>query len=362
NGNKTLTLSGLSYATTYKVWVNATDPDGSGLYTRRWYTFTTKANQPPVFGSPNPANGSGNNPLSFTWSISINDPEADSFNWTIQCSNGQATSGNGASNGTKSLDLSGLAYLSTYKVWVNATDPGGSGQYTKRWYRFITGDKNQPPFFGVPTPTNGSISQPLSLMWSIPINDPNGDQFSWTIQCSNGQTSSGASESNGTKSLALSGLGFSKNYEVWVNATDPSGSGLYTRRWYTFATNINLPPDSPTITGPAQGKIKVKTSYNLTTTDPTSDDISYFIDWGDLTNSSWLGPYASGATVTQSHTWAAKGTYVIKAKAKDIHGAESDWGTLSVTMPYEPPRFSLIHWMLDRFPNAFPLLRHLLGY
>ena len=27
-------LSGLAYSTTYKVWVNATDPTGSGLYTR----------------------------------------------------------------------------------------------------------------------------------------------------------------------------------------------------------------------------------------------------------------------------------------------------------------------------------------
>ena len=34
----------------------------------------------------------------------------------------------GASNGTKSLSLSGLTYSTTYKVWVNATDPTGSNQ------------------------------------------------------------------------------------------------------------------------------------------------------------------------------------------------------------------------------------------
>ena len=133
-----LSLSGLAYSTTYKVWVNATDPTGSGLYTRRWYTFTTKANNPPVFGTPSPANGSTGNSLSFSWSIPINDPEGNIFSWTIQCSNGQVNSGTGASNGTKSLALSGLANSTSYKVWVNATDPTGSGLYTRRWFTFTT--------------------------------------------------------------------------------------------------------------------------------------------------------------------------------------------------------------------------------
>ena len=160
--------------------MNATDPTGSGLYTRRWYTFTTKpSNSPPVFGTPSPANGSTGNPLSLTWSIPINDPEGNTFSWTIQCSNGQTNSGTGASNGTKSLALSGLAYSTTYKVWVNATDPTGSGLYTRRWYTFTTKpSRNSPPVFGTPSPVNGSTGNLLSLTWSIPINDPEGNTFS----------------------------------------------------------------------------------------------------------------------------------------------------------------------------------------
>ncbi|HVQ00888.1 MAG TPA: PQQ-binding-like beta-propeller repeat protein [Candidatus Thermoplasmatota archaeon] len=132
-------------------------------------------NQPPVFGPPTPADGSTNNPVSLTWSIPIDDPEGDLFSWAIQCSNGQTNGDSDASNGTKTLDLSGLAFSTTYKVWVNATDKDGSGQYTKRWYTFTTEDKNQPPSFGVPIPTNGSTNQLLNLTWSIPISDPNGD-------------------------------------------------------------------------------------------------------------------------------------------------------------------------------------------
>jgi len=100
---------------------------------------------------------------------------------------------------------------------------------------------NQPPVFGTPTPSNGSINNPLSFTWSIPISDLEGNIFSWTIQCSNGQTNNESDAVNWTKTLALSGLVSSITYKVWVNATDPAGSGLcgsglYTRKVYTFTT------------------------------------------------------------------------------------------------------------------------------
>ncbi len=166
----------------------------------------------------------------------------------IQCSNGQSANANGASNGTKSLSLSGLAYSTTYTVWVNATDPTGSGLWTRRWFTFTTQGSggNNPPVFGAPSPGNGSSGNRLNLSWSIPINDPEGTVFSWTIQCSNGQTTSGTSASNGTKSLSLSGLAYSTSYKVWVNATDPTGSNLYTRKWYTFTTEPIIPLNIPT--------------------------------------------------------------------------------------------------------------------
>ena len=102
------------------------------------------------------------------------------------------TTGQAASNGTKTLSLTGLTNSTTYKIWVNATDPTGSGQYTRKWYTFTTKGNvtNTPPVFGTPSPTNGSTGNPLNLTWSIPINDPNGNTFSWTIQCSNGQNNS----------------------------------------------------------------------------------------------------------------------------------------------------------------------------
>jgi len=126
----------------------------------------------------------------------------------------------------------------------------------------------------------------------------------------------------------------------------------------------NAPPDAPSITGPIEGTIKMALTYNVTTKDPNNDTVHYFIDWGDGTNSSWIGPYPSGDIVTKAHTWSNKGTYTIRVKAKDNHGAESGWGMLTVTMPlsYEPPQFRFFAWLFERFPHAFPLLRHLMGW
>jgi len=191
------------------------------------------ANKPPTFGTPSPTNGSTNQNLALTWSIPISDLEGNTFKWFINCSNRQKSSATGASNGTKSLSLSGLSYSTTYRVYVNATDPApGSGTWTRRWYQFTT-KANQPPTFGTPSPTNGSTNQNLALTWSIPISDLEGNTFKWFINCSNGQKSSATGASNGTKSLSISGLTYSITYKVWVNSTDGYG---WTRKWYTFTT------------------------------------------------------------------------------------------------------------------------------
>ncbi len=82
----------------------------------------------------------------------------------------------------------------------------------------------------------------------IPINDPDGNLYDWMIQCRTGQESSGSSASNGTKSLLIAGLVHSTVYKVWVNVTDPGGSGQYARRYYTFKTRDpggDPPPEEP---------------------------------------------------------------------------------------------------------------------
>jgi len=126
----------------------------------------------------------------------------------------------------------------------------------------------------------------------------------------------------------------------------------------------NSPPETPEIDGPTSGKAGVEYNYTLSSTDPDGDDVFYCVDWGDDTGEVCTGPYASGEEVIVSHIWTEQDTYTIKVKAKDTYDAESDWATLEVSMPMNKPfnfNFNPLSWLFERFPNAFPVLRHLLG-
>ena len=72
--------------------------------------------------------------------------------------------------------------------------------------------------------------------------------------------------------------------------------------------------------------------------------------------------YAPNVEVFLWHRWSKEGNYTIKVKARDSVGEESDWMYLEVTMPVnQQNQHPLFQWFLERFPNAFPIMRHLLG-
>ena len=96
--------------------------------------------------------------------------------------------------------------------------------------------------------------------------------------------------------------------------------------------------------------------------DPDGDDLIYCFDFGDGSGEICIGPFPNGETGYISHTWTSEGTYIISAKASDIHGAEGDTVTLEVTMPRSRSiQNPFLSWILQKFPNAFPILRHMLG-
>jgi outer membrane protein assembly factor BamB len=125
----------------------------------------------------------------------------------------------------------------------------------------------------------------------------------------------------------------------------------------------NMPPNPPTIDGAVKGEAGTEYWYYFPTIDPDNNPVQIFTDWGDGTNG-WSYEGASGERIWMPHTWENDGTYTIKSKARDILGLESNWTALEVTMPlsYEPPHYPFITWLVERFPNTFPILRYLLGF
>ncbi|MCX6667478.1 MAG: PQQ-binding-like beta-propeller repeat protein [Euryarchaeota archaeon] len=100
----------------------------------------------------------------------------------------------------------------------------------------------------------------------------------------------------------------------------------------------NHAPDPPVIDGETNGEVGTEYSYTFVSVDQDGDDISrYTVNWGDNSGDTITGPFTSGQIITVNHTWSEKGTYTVSAKATDVNDAESDWGTLSVTMPLDLP-------------------------
>ncbi len=125
----------------------------------------------------------------------------------------------------------------------------------------------------------------------------------------------------------------------------------------------NQLPDAPMISGELNGKVRKSYDYTFESSDPEGQDIWYYIDWGDNSSEDWIGPFDSGEEIIVNHTWDKWGRYLIKAKVKDTFNGESDWSYLEIIMPVNQlVQYPMFHWFLERFPNAFPIMRHLLGF
>ena len=97
-------------------------------------------------------------------------------------------------------------------------------------------------------------------------------------------------------------------------------------------------------------------NYSVVTTDPDNDSIYYLFDWGDGTYSEWLGPYGSGEICNVTKKWNNAGNYLIKVKAKDTNGVQSEWSDpLGVTLTKVTIN-NLILRFLERFPRVYNFL------
>jgi len=125
----------------------------------------------------------------------------------------------------------------------------------------------------------------------------------------------------------------------------------------------NNPPDAPMISGQTKGNTKEEYEYKFTTNDFNNDNIFYYVEWGDGTLEEWIGPYESGEELIISHSWDEDGIYTIKAKAKDIHDAESLWNTLDIEMPInKKSTYFLILKYINNLTNVVPILKQLIWF
>jgi len=324
-GLKTCSISGLQYSTTYKWWVNATDNSSdntSSNWTKAMFTFTVQdktsfvaygsssfgaklnttkepQNDTIVMRNPNPAHQQGNVLVTqATWNITIKDPEGDTFNWSIEVSNGDSNNSNDDTNGSKFVELTTpLNYNTEYTVWVNGTD-SGNGTSVNNTYNFTT----EPPMvfelygsssFGAKVdveadypevtdinPNNGSTGVDMYVQLSVTIDEPQDDKFNvtwktnatgpWTIlqyndTCTDGTFTYRATFANASTTKYWWRLELNDSNNNWYNATYHFTTKSYTwGDWsdpWTFNYSVSH-PTSLTATAWNQSAINLSWVYS----------------------------------------------------------------------------------------------------
>jgi hypothetical protein len=232
---------------------------------------------------------------------------------------------------------------------------------------FWVGTNTPPNVPSNPNPANGATSVDVNKhpSWTGGDPDPTHDTVTYDVYFGTTSTPPKVASNQSSTSYNPGTLAFTTMYYWQIVAWDNHGATSAGPVWHFTTTGApNNPPSAPTITGQKSGKANTQYTYTLVATDPDADTVQYYVDWGDGTNSGWTALYGSGVQVHVNHSWTVKGTYTITAKARDEHGAEGPTSTLSVTMPLSNiyAVTPLLEWLFARFPHAFPILRHLLGY
>ena len=227
---------------------------------------------------------------------------------------------------------------------------------------------NNPPYEpSNPHPPDGGTNVPIdvTLCWTGGDPDP-GDSVTYDVYLGCSYPPHNLVSNNQSETYyEPTGLELNKTYYWRIVAWDSQGISTSGPCW-TFTTGINHPPSAPIIkessgTPIIKGLIGAKPvqrplpkpgthKYTFKATDSDGHDVYYYIDWGDGSCEGWIGPYPSGEEITRNHTWNGQGTFTVRAKAKDIYGAEGPWGELVVTMPRNKIAFnSLFLQFIEKF-------------
>gem|GEM_PF-2996567 len=222
---------------------------------------------------------------------------------------------------------------------------------------------NKPP--NIPEKPDGQNygNTKTTYSYKTSTTDPEGDKIKYYFNWGDGTGEWTDFVNSGTQITRTHTWSRAGTYKIKIKAQDENGAES---PWSTALTvylinEDNKPPEKPDKpAGSANGKAGVEYTYYIKTIDPEDDLIYYLVDWGDGTDSGWIGPYESADTIYVKHIWMNSGSYSVKVKAMDYYGEKSDWSeSLSVSMPRSKPLtlFNKLTTILEQhFPMLFKIL------
>jgi glutaredoxin len=344
------------------------DPPSGGPFDAYWVDDAVGVrvgdNTPPyVPNTPNPTNGSTNVDIhkQLSWAGGDANPfdtvSYDVYFGTTSPPPKVSSNQSGATYNPGTLNL-----LTTYYWKIVSWDNLGASGGGPIW-QFTTRPNHAPNTPSNPSPKNGTTGVPINAQMSWTGGDQDsGDVVTYDVYFGTSSPPPKVSSNQSGTSYNPGTMPYSTKYYWNIIAWDNHGLSATGPIWQFTTGNLqNNAPNTPDISGQDQGKPGTIYTFIITTTDPDSDQVYYLIDWGDNTTTDWDGPHASGADVSLTHSWSTKNTYTVKVKAKDEHGAESDWGSLTIKIPTNQyiPHFTLMK-LLQKLLVWFPLLERLL--
>ena len=231
---------------------------------------------------------------------------------------------------------------------------------TVYYFHLISG--NIQPFVpDNPSPYNGqeNVDPDINISWTL-CEDLDGDDVYYNVYLTEGFSvgyDDIIAEHISTNYFHIDNLE-KGTYSGWfVIAEDEHGSQHQSDIW-RFATRL---PCAAEIEGTTQPKVGIEHTYTASTIDTDGQEYYWFFDWGDDTNSGWIGPYSPGQKVSASHSWSEKSDFTLKVRYKE-DGKTSDWSTLEVSVPKNKPINTPFQQFLENHPHLFPILRHIFGF
>jgi len=218
-----------------------------------------------------------------------------------------------------------------YDIWIIKTDKNGNEQ----WRRIYGDSESDDTGYSLKKTSDGgyiitgtktSFDTGLTDVWLIKTDTDGYMQWNLTIDGGLDDWSYSVDETTdgGYIITGLTNSFGSGDYDLWLIKVE-------------IENNENQPPNVPEITGPQYGDVGVEYEYLFVTTDPEEENVSYYIDWGDGTNSGWLGAYSSGIEIKVNHSWVLPGEYEIRAKAMDENNFVGNWSDPFPVTIYEGP-------------------------
>jgi agmatine/peptidylarginine deiminase len=256
--------------------------------------------------------------------------------------------------------------VGTYNIKVKARNSNGSNSSFSDELT-ISIYENSPPYPpSNPYPENGSTDVSIITNISWIGEDPNSnDILTYDIYLGTDYPPDILIHNHSSNIYYPEQLSYNTKYYWRIVTWDWHGQKSSGPVWEFTTMEINNPPVKPLIVGIDKGTPGEEYEYCIeNANDPDNDQVLIFWDWGDNNESGWLGPYPSGDEICTSHIWTEKGTYTIRAKLKDIYGAESEWSDPFIISMPKSHYFNfqdIILRFLNQYMIKFPILGKILN-